>query len=135
MRQIFILLVAAMMVAFTLSWASPRPQQTYLLPDEISVPTPVELWDHPEIHVRVGVSQNCAKIEEILQEVRDHRIIFGIRAKELSEQSCEISHQQLNLKVSEFTPAKHLDIYFRVDEDSLKYYGTIDLEKELLSKN
>jgi hypothetical protein len=136
MRQVFFLLVAAMFIAFSLSWASAEQAETYyMLPENVILPVEINLKEKPEVSVSVPLDASCESIESIHQEIRGHKIIFAIRIQQLKNQFCfQDSHhlENVNLVIDRFSmdSSKKVDVYFREDEESLKYFGTIEMKEK-----
>lgn len=134
MRQVFFFVAIAMFVAFSLSWASPGATERYnTLPDHVLLPAQPSYLERPEISVVVGLKDTCESIESIDQEVRGHKVIFTIRMQNRSDQICLQESQTnvtVNLAIERFRvdSSQRVDIYFREDEEILKYFGSIEFK-------
>lgn len=139
MRQVFFLLVSAMIAAFSLSWASPSlGESDFLVPDQVILPITHAIPNKLEVSSLVSLKDTCEKIESISQELRGSKIILGIRVSHLSDRVC-VQQVQPNIAVNfiieniPMNSAKQADVYFREDEENLKYFGSVEI-KEMLSR-
>jgi len=142
-RQILFLLASAMFVAFSLSWASPSEDENYYtLPDHVLLPSSSTFREKPEISASFNFDDTCESIEGIDQEIRGHKVIFSVRMQYASNQLClqqNRSNINLNLLIDRFKvdSSHRVDIYFREDDENLKYFGSIEIKekhRKLLTK-
>lgn len=133
MRQVFFLLVSAMIAAFSLSWASPgRGDHDFLVPDQVILPMNHSVSNKLEISSLVSLRDSCERIEGLMQEVRGSKIILAVKAFHVSDSVCL---QQVSPDISvnfilenlQMNPSKQVDVYFREDEENLKYVGSVSL--------
>lgn len=142
MRQVFFLLVAAMFVAFSLSWASPNAMNDshFAVPNHVSFPKKIAAHHRAEILASITLKDSCESIENVGQEIRGHKVIFSIRLNHPNDRIClqqVRTHVPVDL-IIENVGANHddrIDIYFREDEENLKFFGSIELKKDLVSLN
>lgn len=142
MRQVFFLLASAMFVAFSLSWAAPSSSKEgyYAVPDQVLFPSSLSFKDKAEVFASVTLKDTCESIEGIQQETRGHKVIFSIR---LQHKSNDLCLQQVRSSVSvtaaienfKIDSSRRIDIYFREDDENLRYFGAIEMKEELVSKN
>lgn len=141
MRQVFFLLAAAMFVAFSLSWASPHQliESHFAVPNYVSFPKQVAAFDRAAIMASVTLKDSCESIEKVTQEARGHKVIFSIRLNQPNNRIClqeARTHVPVDLAIEEMNlnSSRKIDIYFREDEENLRYFGSIELKEELISK-
>lgn len=142
MRQVFFLLASAMFVAFSLSWASPSSsvESYYAVPDHVLFPSSFSFKEKPEISASITLKDSCESIESLQQEPRGHKVIFSIRLQHKNNDLC-LQQTRSNVTVSaaienfKVDSSRRIDIYFREDDENLKYFGAIEMKEELLSKN
>jgi hypothetical protein len=133
-RQVFFLIIAAMFIAFSLSWASAETGETsYTLPETVIFPIYSHLDEKPEITALIPFEKDCESIESIYQEVRGHKVIFSIRLRQNKNQFCTedgIIKENVNLNIDRFQTdsTNRVDVYFREDEENLKYFGSIEIK-------
>ncbi len=134
MRQVFFLLVSAMIAAFSLSWASPGlGDHDFLVPDEVILPLTHSIKHKLEISSLVSLKDSCEKIESLSQEIRGSKIILSIKVLHVSDRVC-VQHVQSDIAVNFLldnlmsNPSKQVDVYFREDEENLKYFGSIEIK-------
>jgi hypothetical protein len=134
MRQIFFLLVSAMFAAFSLSWASPGSgDKDYILPDQVILPMGSSIKKQFDVSAIVSLKDSCERIESAGQEVRGNKILFSIKVSHVSDSVCV---QQIQPDISVNFPiekpllrdGQRIDIYFRQDEENLKYFGSIEVK-------
>lgn len=136
MRQVFFLVIAAMFIAFSLSWASAEGVETYYtLPENVLLPVYSSLKEKPEISVSVPLDRSCERIESVDQEIRGHKVIFSVRVQQSKNQYCLEEGrvtESLNLIIDRFhtDSSRRVDIYFREDEENLKYFGSIEMKEK-----
>lgn len=137
MRQVFFLIVAAMFIAFSLSWASAGTGDGYfVLPENVLLPIYASVRERPEISISVPLNKSCELIEGVQQELRGHKLIFSVRAQQSKNHLCiqdeSRSFENMNLKIERFKTdsSGRIDIYFREDEESLKYFGSIEMKEK-----
>jgi len=142
-RQVFFLLAAAMFVAFSLSWAAPSSNLDtyYAIPDEVRLPQSfVALSEKPEVFAAITLRDSCESVESISQETRGHKVIFSIKLLHKNNDLC-LQHIRNNIAVKakiekiRLDSSRRIDIYFREDEENLKYFGAIEIKSELISQN
>ncbi len=141
MRQVLFMLGAAMMIAFSLSWASSGADTElyYSLPDNILLPEKLSLHEQPEILATFTLKNSCEVIENVDQEQSNDQIIFSVHTRYVNNHLCleETRYDvSLNLKIDKYNheSSRHLDVFFREDDKTIRYFGAIDAQ-ELLSKN
>jgi hypothetical protein len=134
MRQVFFLLVSAMIAAFSLSWASPGTgEHDFLVPDQVILPLVHSTKNKLEISSLVSLKDSCEKIESLTQEVRGSKVILGIKTMHLSDRVC-LQQIQSDISVNfllenvRMNSSKQMDVYFREDEENLKYFGSVELK-------
>ena len=141
MRQVFFLLAAAMFVAFSLSWASPSQlaETHFAIPNHVSFPKRVSSLERAEVLASITLKDSCESIENVAQEIRGHKVIFSIRLNQPNNRIClqqERSHVPVDLTIDRVNTqgTQRIDIYFREDEETLKYFGSIEVKEELISQ-
>jgi hypothetical protein len=134
MRQVFFLLVSAMIAAFSLSWASPGlGEHDFLVPDQVILPLVHSTLSKLEISSVVSLKDSCEKIESLTQEVRGSKVILGIKVMHLSDRVC-LQQVQSDISVNfllenvRMNSTRQVDVYFREDEENLKYFGSVELK-------
>jgi hypothetical protein len=134
MRQVFFLLVSAMVVAFSLSWASPGSREfQFIVPDEVILPLDHSIQQQLEISTFVSLMDSCEKIESLHHEIRESRIILTVRISRLNDRLC-LQQVRSNIPVNfvldsvSMNSSKQVDVYFRESEEGLKYFGSIALK-------
>ncbi len=134
MRQVFFLLVAAMVVAFSLSWASTGPSEhEFVVPDEVILPVDHPVREQLEISTFVSLVDSCERIESLNQEVKGTRIILSVHVSRMNDRLC-LQQVRSDIPVNfildniSMNSSKQVDVYFRESEDGLKYFGTIALK-------
>ncbi len=142
MRQVFFLLASAMFVAFSLSWASPgKPVETiYAVPDLVLLPILPTLNKGSEISVTFALKDSCESIEQVDRELRDQNLIFSARLAHRENDICtRNARQTVSIKVpidkSLVVNPRGLNIYFREDDESLRFFGAIKSNQDLFSIN
>lgn len=137
MRQFLFLLASAMLVAFSLSWASPHAVENYYsLPDHVLLPSSSTFREKPEILASLTLNDSCESIEGVDQETRGHKVIFSIRLQYASNNLClqdSRTNVDLSLLIDRFKvdSTQRIDIYFREDNENLKYFGSIEFSEKL----
>lgn len=137
MRQVLFLLASAMFIAFSLSWASPSSVENYYtLPDHVLLPSSSSFDEKPEISASLTLDDSCESIESIDQEIRGHKVIFSIRLQYASNHLCleqSRSNVTVNLLIDRFKvdASQRVDIYFREDDENLKYFGSIEFKQKI----
>jgi hypothetical protein len=133
MRQMFLLLVSAMVIAFSLSWASSgSTDNEFIVPDEVILPIQQSAREQLEISTSIALNDFCEKIESLHQEVRGAKIILSIKISHTSGQVC-LQQIRSNIAVNfvlenlQMNSSRQVDVYFREGEESLKYFGSIAL--------
>lgn len=142
MRQVFFLLASAMFVAFSLSWASPSNsiESYYAVPDQVLLPNVMTQKQSPEVSATITLKDTCESIDRVDQEQRGNKVIFSIRLQHRNDDLC-LRKSRSNVAVSaalrEIKPdhSRRIDIYFREDDENLRYFGAIEMKEELLSQN
>jgi len=133
MRQVFFLLVSAMIAAFSLSWASPGVgDNDFIVPDQVILPLTHHVQNKLEISSLISLRDSCERIDGISQEIRGSKVILAIKVMHLSDSVC-LQQIQSDITVNflleniQLNSSKQVDVYFREDEESLKYFGSVEI--------
>lgn len=141
MRQVFFLLISAMFAAFSLSWASSKDSGGravgYLVPGEIQFPL-LNAEDENILFAKIPLRDSCQSLGSIQQERRGQKIIFSIRAKVSPGQVCSMnSKKEISLKLriepDRLSDSLYLGVYFREDDEKLKYFGAVSARRKSIS--
>ncbi len=141
MQQVFFLIISAMFVAFSLSWASSgggsERFSAYLVPEEIQFPL-LATESENVLFAKIKLRGSCESVDSIVQERRGSKIIFSIRMRNDSDQVCllqPIKDVSIKLKIQtqHIPESLYFGIYFRQDEENLKYFGAVSGRKESLN--
>jgi hypothetical protein len=123
-----------MVVAFSLSWASPGPREfQFIVPDEVILPLDHSVQEQLEISTFVSLMDSCEKIESLFHEVKENRIILTVRVSRLNDRLC-MQQVRSDIPVNfildnvSMNSSKQVDVYFRESEEGLKYFGSIALK-------
>jgi hypothetical protein len=140
-RQVFFLLISAMFIAFSLSWASPSRTETYrVLPDQVLLPSQVRLTESLELVASVTLNDSCEDIAGVEQEYDGNKVIVSIHVEGQIDHLCR-RNSRSDVSVNILIPSgqvglsQKIDVFFKEDKANLKYFGTIELKPELISRN
>jgi len=141
-KQVFFMTLSAMFIAFSLSWATPSHlgEKTLVVPDSIMIVSSSFETHEPEMYANLALIEACENIGHIEKEFRDHKLIFSLR---LTEENGALCSSQKRTKISLRIPLDELitnrtqtfEVYFRIDDEGLRYYGFFNVTEGLLIPN